>query len=517
MKEHSVVIAGGGPTGLMLAAELALAEVDVVVLERRPSQELAGSRAGGLHARTIEILDQRGVAERFLAAGETAQAAGFALNILDISDFPTRHPYALGLFQNKIERILAEWVLELGVPIRYGVEVTGFDQDEGGVEVTLSDGDPLRAAYLVGCDGGRSRIRKAAGIGFPGWDATTSALIAEVEMSEEPRAGSINDELGVRGMHVLEDGKTVRVIVTEQQLGPAGDVSLEELKRALRVSYETDFGVHDPIWVSRFTDSTRQAASYREGRVLLAGDSAHIHYPTGGQGIQNGIQDAVNLGWKLAQVIHGTSPESLLDTYEAERRPVTARTLKHTMAQTALMRPDATGRVEALREAMAETLLMDEPRKHFAGLLTQLDIRYALDEGGVGKNGESDSDGGSEVGESGDGDGRADHPLLGRRMPDLDLSTAAGPLRVYSLLHEARPALINLGEPRSLDIGPWADRIQSVDATYPGPWELPVLGEVEPPSAVLVRPDGHVAWVGDGTETGLPAALTTWFGEPMAL
>lgn len=498
MEEFSVVIAGGGPTGLMLAAELALAKVDVAVLERRPSQELAGSRAGGLHARTIEILDQRGVAERFLAEGETVQAAGFALNILDISDFPTRHPYALGLFQNKIERILAEWVTELGVPIRYGVEVAGFVQDEGDVSVRLSDGEAIRAAYLVGCDGGRSRIRKEAGIEFPGWDATTSALIAEVETSEEPQVGSINDELGVRGMTVLEDGKTVRVIVTEQQLGPAGDVPLEELKRVLRFAYGTDFGAHDPIWVSRFTDSTRQAASYREGRVLLAGDSAHIHYPTGGQGIQNGVQDAVNLGWKLAQVIRGTSPESLLDTYEAERRPVTARTLKHTMAQTALMRPDGTGRVEALREAMAETLLMDEPRKHFAGLLSQLDIQYEF--------------GGSD---GGDGDGR-EHPLLGRRIPDLDLTTAAGPLRVYSLLHEAKPVLINLSEPRSLDHSLWADRVRSIDATCDGPWELPVIGEVTPPSAVLVRPDGHVAWVGDGTEAGLPDALARWFGAPVA-
>lgn len=489
MTEHSVVIAGGGPTGLMLAAELALAKVDVVVLERRPDQELAGSRAGGLHARTIEILDQRGVAERFLVAGQTAQAAGFALNILDIGDFPTRHPYALGLFQNKIERILAEWVLELGVPIRYGTETAGFTQDEGGVDVELSGGERLRASYLVGCDGGRSRIRKAAGIEFPGWDATTSALIAEVEMSEEPQVGSVNDEFGVRGMNVLEDGKTVRVIVTEQQLGPGGEVSLTELREALVVGYGTDFGVHDPIWVSRFTDSTRQAASYREGRVLLAGDSAHIHYPTGGQGIQNGIQDAVNLGWKLAQVVRGISPDSLLDSYEEERHPVTARTLRHTMAQTALMRPDATGRLEALREAMAETLLMDGPRRHFAGVLSQLDIRYDLGEG---------------------------HPLLGRRMPDLDLLTPDGPLRVYSLLHQARPALINLGEPRSVDTTLWADRVRSVDASYDGDWDLPVIGEVDPPSAVLVRPDGHVAWVGDGTEAGLPDALTAWFGAPVA-
>jgi 3-(3-hydroxy-phenyl)propionate hydroxylase len=489
MTEHSVVIAGAGPTGLMLAAELALAQVDVVVLERRPDQELAGSRAGGLHARTIEILDQRGIAERFLEQGQTAQAAGFALNILDISDFPTRHPYALGLFQNKIERILVEWVLELGVPIRYGTEVSGFTQDDGGVEITLADGERLSAAYLVGCDGGRSRIRKAAGIDFPGWDATTSALIAEVEMSEEPQVGSINDELGVRGMNVLEDGKTVRVIVTEQQLGPAGDVSLDQLRAALVVGYGTDFGVHDPIWVSRFTDSTRQAATYRKDRVLLAGDSAHIHYPTGGQGIQNGIQDAVNLGWKLAQVIDGTSPDSLLDTYETERHPVTARTLRQTMAQTALMRPDHTGRLAALREAMAETLLMDEPRKHFAGLLSQLDIQYPLGEG---------------------------HPLLGRRMLDLDLTTPDGPLRVYSLLHQAKPALINLGKPRSLDVTLWADRVQSVDASYEGKWEMPVIGEVDAPSAVLIRPDGHVAWVGIGTEAGLPDALTTWFGAPVS-
>jgi 3-(3-hydroxy-phenyl)propionate hydroxylase len=485
MTEHSVVIAGGGPTGLMLAAELALAKVDVVVLERRPTQELAGSRAGGLHARTIEILDQRGVAERFLDAGYTAQAAGFALNMLDVSDFPTRHPYALALFQNEIERIMAEWVLELGVPIRYGLEATVFTHDEAGVDIEVSDGETLRAQYLVGCDGGRGLIRKTAGIDFPGWDATTSALISELEMDEEPRVGSINDELGVRGMTVLADGRTVRVIVTEQQLGPAGDATLGELSEALITGYGTDFGIHDPIWISRFTDSTRQAASYREGRVLLAGDSAHIHYPAGGQGIQNGIQDAVNLGWKLAQVINGTSPDDLLDTYQAERHPVTARSLRHTMAQTALMRPDSTGRVEALRETMAETLQMDEPRKHFAAIVTQLDIRYDL------------------------GDG---HPLLGRRMPDLDLETADGPVRTYTLLHEARPVLLNLGEPGAFDITPWADRVQSVDAKYDGEWELPVIGEVLAPTPVLIRPDGHVAWVGEGTDTGLTDALTTWFG-----
>jgi 3-(3-hydroxy-phenyl)propionate hydroxylase len=485
MTEHAAVIAGGGPTGLMLAAELALAQVDVVVLERRPTQELAGSRAGGLHPRTIEILDQRGVAERFLEAGYTAQAVGFALNTLDISDFPTRHPYSLALFQNEIERLLAGWVTELGVPILYGHEVGGFAQDEDGVEVRLATGGPLRASHLVGCDGGRSTIRREAGIDFPGWDATTSALIAEIEMADEPQVGSINDQLGVRGMNVLEDGKTVRVIVTEQELGPGGDVGLDELSKALIVGYGTDFGIHSPVWISRFTDSTRQAASYREGRVLLAGDSAHIHYPTGGQGIQNGIQDAVNLGWKLAQVIHGASPAGLLDTYGAERHPATERAIRQTMAQTALLRPDKDGRIGALREVMAETLAMDEPRRHFAGLLSGLDIRYDLGEG---------------------------HPLLGRRMPDLDLETADGPLRTYAVLHDARPVLINLGEPGALEIGPQADRVRPVDARYEGAWELPTLGEVTAPTAVLVRPDGHVAWVGEGDDAGLADALTAWFG-----
>jgi hypothetical protein len=309
-------------------------------------------------------------------------------------------------------------------------------------------------------------------------------------MADEPQVGSINDELGVRGMNVLADGKTVRVIVTDQQPGPAGDATMGELSEALITGYGTDFGIHSPIWVSRFTDSTRQAASYREGCVLLAGDSAHIHYPTGGQGIQNGIQDAVNLGWKLAEVIHGTAPEELLDTYQAERHPVTARTLKHTMAQTALMRPDGTGRLEALREAMAEALLMDEARKHFAGLISQLDIRYDFGEG---------------------------HPLLGRRMPDLDLETTGGPLRVYTLLHKARPVLLNLGEPDAIEVGAWADRVRFARGRYDGAWELPVFGAVTAPTAVLVRPDGHVAWVGeDGREEGLAEALKTWFGEPVA-
>jgi 2-polyprenyl-6-methoxyphenol hydroxylase-like FAD-dependent oxidoreductase len=485
VSSRAVAIAGGGPTGLMLAGELALAGVDVAVLERRPGQELAGSRAGGLHSRGIEILDQRGIAERFLAEGRTAQTTRFGKAVLDIGDFPTRHPYGLGLWQNQIERIMAEWVGELGVPIEYGQEVVGFAQDGAGVDVELAGGGSVRAGYLVGCDGGRSAIRRAAGIDFPGWDATRSSLVAEVEMAEEPEAGIRHGEHGVSGMNTLEDGRTVRVVVTEARIGHGGEASLEELSEALVAVYRTDFGIHSPTWISRFTDATRQAASYREGRVLLAGDSAHINYPAGGQGLQNGMQDAVNLGWKLAQVVGGASPEALLDTYQSERHPAAARTLRHTMAQTALQGGNA--RVDALRDTIDELMEMDGPRRHLAALLAGLDVRYDLGEG---------------------------HPLLGRRMPDLELTTADGPQRVFTLLHRARPALLVLDAAERIDIAGWSDRVQRVDATYDGAWELPAIGAVAAPAAVLVRPDGHVAWVGDGSDSGLRDALTSWFGAP---
>jgi 2-polyprenyl-6-methoxyphenol hydroxylase-like FAD-dependent oxidoreductase len=437
---HEVAIAGGGPTGMMLAGELALAGIDVAIFEQRPGQALAGSRAGGLHSRGIELLDQRGIADRFLSEGQTAQAAMFASTVLDMSDFPTRHPYSLGLWQNHIERIMAGWVAELGVPTNYGREVSGFAQDDAGVVVELADGSSIRAQYLIGCDGGRSAIRKAAGIDFPGWDPTTSNLIAEVEVAVEPEWGISHTALGISSLNRMDDGP-VRVLVTEQEIGSESEPTLRDLSEALTRVYGTDYGIHSPTWISRFTDMTRQAASYREGRVLLAGDSAHIHYPAGGQGLQNGMQDAVNLGWKLAQVIRGTSPDNLLDTYGAERHPAAARSIRHTMAQTALLRPEP--RVEALRDAVAETMKMEEPRKHFAALISGLDVQYDL------------------------GDG---HPLLGRRMPDLDLATADGPQRVFTFLHDARPALINLGEPGTLDAArPWADRVQLVDAEYDGP------------------------------------------------
>jgi 2-polyprenyl-6-methoxyphenol hydroxylase-like FAD-dependent oxidoreductase len=473
--EHEVVIVGGGPAGMMLAAELALAQVDVAVVERRGDHELIGSRAGGLHARSIELLDQRGVAERFLAEGQPVQVVTFGSTVLDMSDFPSRHPYTLALFQNKIEAILGRWVAELPARIYHGREVTGFTQDDAGVDVELADGDALRAQYLVGCDGGRSAIRKGAGIEFPGWDATKSNLIAEAEVTEEPPVGPRFDAIGVHGLHRLEDGKTVRIVVTEKDVGPSSEPTLAELSDALATVFGTDFGVHSPTWISRFTDMTRQAAAYRAGRVLLAGDAAHIHYPAGGQGLSLGLQDAVNLGWKLAQVVHGTTPERLLDTYFAERHPVTARALRYTMAQGTLQRRD--DGVKALLDVLADVVVTDESRQRLAGLVSGLDIHYDLGEG---------------------------HPLLGRRMPDLALD---GGRRVYELLHDAEPVLLNLGEPGAFAGAPWV-----VDAHYEGDWELPVIGTVPAPTAVLIRPDGYVAWVGEGTAAGLPEALTAWFG-----
>lgn len=485
--KHAVVIAGGGPTGLMLAGELALAGVDVAIVERRANQSLAGSRAGGLHARTIELLDQRGIAERFLAQGKTMQVAGFVFNTLDISDFPTRHPYGLALWQEPIEETLAAWVAELAVPIYREREVTGFTQDDGGVDVALSDGAALRARYLVGCDGGRSLVRKLAGIDFAGWDASVSYLIAEMELTGEPAAGIRRGDRGVNGLGPMEDGKRFRAVLIEPEVRKGDEPTLDELREALVAVYGTDYGVHNVTYLSRFSDATRQATSYRAGRVLLAGDAAHVHSPAGGQGLNMGVHDAVNLGWKLAQVVRGSSPESLLDSYQAERHPITARALRATMAQTAANRGDE--RTQALRETLTDLLSMDEPRRRYAGLMSGLDIHYDLGPG---------------------------HPLLGRRMPDLDLDTDKGPRRVYAWLHQARPVLFNLGRPGALDAAsaPWANRVQRVDARYGGAWELPVLGAVAAPAAVLVRPDGHVAWVGEGGDEGLDEALGTWFGAP---
>ncbi len=489
--EHAVVIAGAGPTGLMLAAELTLAGVDVAVIERRENQDLPGSRAGGLHARTVEVLDHRGVANRFIAQGQKHPRVSFHQVPLDLSDCPSRHNYLLALPQNHSERILAEWVEELAVPILRSREVTGFTQDPTGVDVAVSDGASLRAQYLVGCDGGRSLIRKTAGIDFPGSDPTTSWLIAEAETAEEPPLGFRRDAVGTHAIRKLDDGRRVGMVLTERQVESAREPTLQDVREALIAAYGTDFGIHSPTWISRFTDMTRQAAAYRNRRVLLAGDAAHIHPPIGGQGLNVGVQDAMNLGWKLAQVVKRTSPESLLDTYHAERHPVAARVLRNTMAQSALRRPD--DHTKALGEYVAEFLQTDEIRRRMVAEMSGLGIHYDLGEG---------------------------HPLLGRRMPDLDLVTADGTVRVFTLLHNARPLFLNFSEPGAFDIAPWPDRVRRIDAQSAGPWELPAFGPVSTPAAVLIRPDGYVAWVGEHSpgrpdqpdRQSLADALTVWFG-----
>jgi len=316
-------------------------------------------------------------------------------------------------------------------------------------------------------------------------------------MTEEPELGIRRTPSGTHALgkvdYEIKDGQvvygpggTVGVMLTEPQVG-TGEATLDDLREGLLAVYGTDYGIHNVTWITRFTDTTRQAADYRKGRVLLAGDAAHVHSPIGGQGLNTGVQDAVNLGWKLAQVVKDVSTDDLLDTYHAERHPVGARVLRTTMAQVALTRVD--DRTEALRDSVSELLSMDEPRKRFAAMMSGLDIQYDLGEG---------------------------HPLLGRRMPDLDVVTVDGPIRVLTLLHDARAVFLDLGEPGDLDVTPWAGRVKLVHASYEGTWELPVLGAVAAPSAVLIRPDGYVAWVGEGTQEGLAEALATWFGPPTA-
>jgi len=486
MTEHAAVIAGGGPTGLMLAGELALAGVDVAIVERRETQDLDGLRARGLHIRTIEIFDQRGIADRFLAQGQVIHFAPFADSALDISDLPTRHNYFLALWQIHTERILADWVGELAVPIYRGREVIDFAQEDTEVFVDLSDGRSLQTKYLVGCDGGGSLIRRKAGIEFPGWDPSTSYLIAEIETAEEPEWGIRRSAKGTNALARLEEGKA-RVVLNEQNIENSEKPTLRDVREALVALYGTDFGLRSATSISRFTDMARQAARYRDRRVLLAGDAAHVHSPVAGQGLNIGIQDAVNLGWKLAQVVHGTSPENLLDTYHAERHPVGARLLRNTMALTAIQRSD--DRIDALREMVSELLQQNAARKQYVAMMSGLDVHYDLGEG---------------------------HPLLGRRMPDLELSTVKGHLRVFTLLRDARHVLLNFGEPGSIEIAPWASRVRLIDAQYAGAWELPVFTTVSAPTSVLIRPDGYVAWVGGQAQKGLAEALTTWFGSPAA-
>ncbi|WCH96846.1 rifampin monooxygenase [Streptomyces moderatus] len=469
-----VIVVGGGPTGLMLAAELRLHDVHVVVLEKL-TEPTPQSRGQGLHARSVEMMDQRGLLERFLAVSEKFQVGGLFGGIAKTwpDGLDTAHPYGLATPQPVTERLLNERALELGTEIRRGCEVVGLSQDDDGVSVELADGTRLRSRYLAGCDGGRSVVRRLLGVGFPGEAATVETLLGEMELTEDPeRIAAVVAEVRKTqlrfGAGAGEDG-VYRVVVPADGVAEdrASEPTLDEFKRQLRATAGTDFGAHSPRWLSRFGDATRQAERYRVGRVLLAGDAAHIHPPTGGQGLNLGVQDAFNLGWKLAATVRGRAPEGLLDTYHAERHPVGAAVLANTRAQITLLgsEPGPT----ALRELFSKLMDFAEVNRYITGMITAVDVRYDFGEG---------------------------HDLIGRRMRDLPLKQG----RLYELTHDGRGLLLD--RTGRLSVRGWADRVdQVVDAAE----------ELDVP-AVLLRPDGHVAWAGEDQEE-LLEALLRWFGD----
>lgn len=474
-----VIVVGGGPTGLMLAGELRLAGVHVVVLEKLTGPT-GQSRGRGLHARSVEVMDQRGLLDRFLAVSEKFEAGGFFGGIHKPwpDRLDTAHPYGLAVSQPVTERLLNERALELGAEIRRGCEVVGLSQDEDGVTVELAEGTHLRSRYLVGCDGGRSAVRKLIGVGFPGEPATVETLLGDMELAEDPatiaavvaevrktqlRFGAIPDVDGNEGVYRV--GVPANGVAEDRTTAP----TLEEFKQQLRTYAGTDFGAHSPRWLSRFGDATRQAERYRVGRVLLAGDAAHIHPPTGGQGLNLGVQDAFNLGWKLAAAVNGWAPEGLLDSYHAERHPVGAAVLNNTRAQITLLGTDP-GAV-ALRELFSKLMDFEEVNRYVTGMITAVGVRYDFGEG---------------------------HELLGRRLRDVVLKRG----RLYELMHRARGLLLD--QTGRLSVAGWADRVDHV---------VDVSEELDVP-AVLLRPDGHVAWAGED-QADLLSQMARWFGAPV--
>lgn len=473
-----VIVVGGGPTGLMLAGELRLHDVHVVVLEKL-TERTGESRGQGLHARSVEMMDQRGLLDRFLAVSEKFQVGGLFGGVMKPwpDRLDTAHPYGVATPQPVTERLLEERAVELGTEIRRGCEVTGLSQDDDGVTVELADGTHLRSRYVVGCDGGRSAVRKLLGVGFPGEPAKVETLLGEMEVTEDPAAvAAVVQEVRKTQLRfgVAPPGKdgVCRVIV------PADGVTedrttaptLEEFKKQLRAFAGTDFGVHSPRWLSRFGDATRQAERYRVGRVLLAGDAAHIHPPTGGQGLNLGVQDAFNLGWKLSATVNGWAPEGLLDSYHTERHPVGARVLDNTRAQITLLGADPGA--TALRALFSRLMDFEEVNRYVTGMITAVDVSYDFGEG---------------------------HELLGRRMRDVALKQG----RLYELMHAGRGLLLD--QTGRLSVAGWEDRVDHV---------VDVSGELDAP-AVLLRPDGHVAWAGE-RQQDLLDRLPEWFGAAAA-
>ena len=468
-----VIVAGGGPAGLMLASELRLHGVHVFVLDK-DAEPTKVVRSLGLHARSIEVLDQRGLLERFLALGQQFAVGGFFAGITKPwpDRLDTAHPYVLAIPQTTTERLLTEHATEVGAEIRRGCELVGLSQDGDGVTVELADDTQLRSRYLVGCDGGRSTVRKLLGVGFPGEPAKVETLLGEMEVTEDPATvAAIVAEVRKTQLRfgVMPLGDEVyRVVVPAEGVAEDRTVppTLEEFKQQLRAFAGTDFGARSPRWLSRFGDATRQAERYRTGRVLLAGDAAHIHPPTGGQGLNLGVQDAFNLGWKLAAEVNGWAPEGLLDTYHSERHPVAADVLDNTRAQMQLLSTEPGP--QAVRRLVSELMDFEDVNRYLIEKITAIGVRYDFGEG---------------------------HELLGRRLRDIGLKRG----RLYELLHSGRGLLLD--QTGRLSVTGWADR---VDHVVDGSEELDV-------PAVLLRPDGHVAWAGEDQQD-LLNQLPKWFG-----